>query len=171
MTPELWLAVLSSSLISGVLGALIAGWFSLRLKGTEYANAYYKIVLDRRLAANEEVERLINKVKVAVVDDDQRPYHFLFSKDDDHVAVYNLLIDVMSQALWLSDDLFQKIRELNILMYSHKDSGSGLIEFGKKNYIEIGKLRTQIESLLARDMLTLHKVPSFLKIKRLTFPR
>ena len=97
MTPELWIAVLSSSVISGVMGALIAGWFNLRSKHTEYANTYYKMVLERRVKAYEAVERLINQIKIAVVDTDNRPYHLLFSKDDDHANVYKALMDGMPE--------------------------------------------------------------------------
>jgi len=168
MSQELWLAILSSSLISIVAGALIAGWFNLRSKRNEYANEYFKLVLARRLAAYEEVERLITMLKAAVLDDDQRPYHILFSKDDDHAAVYKLLFAVLSKALWLSDDLFGRTRELNVLVYSDNVDETGLIEFGKKNYIAIAELRTKTERLYARDMLTLHNVPRFLKSKRPT---
>ncbi len=73
---------------------------------------------------------------------------------------------VMSSALWLSDDLFDLTRELNLLLYGHKNGDGGLIEFGKKNYVAIGELRTRIERLHARDMLTLHKIPTFLKRKK-----
>ena len=59
MTPQLWLAVLSSSVISGVLGALIAGWFNLQSKNREYANTYYSMVLEKRIKAYEAVEHLI----------------------------------------------------------------------------------------------------------------
>ena len=166
MTPQLWLAVLSSSVVTGVLGGLIAGWFSLRSKHNEYANAYYKMVLERRLTAYETVERLIARIKVAVLDDDQRPYHLLFSKDDDHEGVYKALLEVLSTALWLTDDLFEKTRELNVLIYGRTKSGEGLIEFAKENYRTIAELRTQIEKLHTRDMLTLHEVPKFLQSKR-----
>lgn len=80
--------VLSSSVVSAIVSALVGGWFSLRTKQNEYANAYYKMILERRLAAYEEVERLIAAIKVAVIDDDQKPYHLLFSKDDDQLGVY-----------------------------------------------------------------------------------
>ncbi|MCK9367415.1 MAG: hypothetical protein M0P72_09755 [Metallibacterium scheffleri] len=129
-------------------------------------NTYYKLVLDRRIEAYGDVERLINMINTAVIGHDQRPYHLLFSKDDDHAAVYKMLGDVMSQALWLSDDLFQNIRELNVLIYSKAGDSAGLVEFGKNNYIAIGKLRTQIKSLHGRDMRTLHKVSSFFKRKK-----
>lgn len=166
MQSDLWLAVLSSALISAVLGACIAGWFTLRSKRNEYVNDYYKSVLARRITAYEEIERLITMLKSAVLDTDQRPYHLLFSKDDDHKAVYHLMFSVLSKALWLTDDLFARTRELNVLIYSDGGIDSGLIEFGKKNYTTIAELRTQIEILHARDMLNLYKVPQFLKTKR-----
>lgn len=80
---NIWLIVLSSSVISGVLGALISGWINLVMKRRDYADAYYKIVLDRRLEAQDEVEHLITRLKLAVHDDDGRLYHFLFKNDDD----------------------------------------------------------------------------------------
>jgi hypothetical protein len=166
MTSDLWLAVLSSSVISGVLGALVAGWFNLRSKRTEYANTYYKLVLEKRIKAYEGVERLINQIKIAVVDTDNRPYHVLFSRDDDHANVYKALIERMPDALWLSDDLFDLTRELNVLVYSKAPDSGGLIEFGKAHYRQIAELRTRLEKMLIRDMRTLHDVPEFLRKKR-----
>ena len=166
MTRELWLAVLSSSVISGIIGALIGGWFNLRSKHTEYANAYYKMVLERRIGAYEAVERLISQIKIAVVGTDSRPYHRLFSKDDDHAGVYIALMDGMPDALWLTDDLFEATRQLNILVYSRATDTSGLIEFGKTHYREIAELRTKMERLHNRDMITLHDVPGFLRKKK-----
>jgi hypothetical protein len=166
MTSELWVAVLSSSVITGILGAIFNGWFSLRSKQNDYANTYYKLVLDRRLVAYENVEQLILGIKTAVVDNDQRPYHFVFSMGDDQVTIYKSLFAVMSGALWISDELFEQTRELNLLIYSKAKDGADMIQFGKDNYTKIAELRTQIEKLHARDMLTLHKVPSFLRSKQ-----
>lgn len=168
MTPELLIAVLSSSVISGVLGAAIAGWFNLRSKQNEYVTAYYKLVLERRIKAYEELERLIVQIKIAVVGSDGEPYHMMFSSGDDSAAVYRLLFNVMSNALWISDDLFEKTRELNLLVYSHSTSksGEGLLDFAKQNYEHIAELRTQLERLHARDMLSLYDVPGFLRSKK-----
>ena len=55
----------SSSVISGLLGALIVVWFNLRAKHTEYANTYYKMVLEKRIKAYEAVERLTKQIKIA----------------------------------------------------------------------------------------------------------
>lgn len=158
--------VLSSTLISGLVSALVSGWFNLQSKKNEYANAYYKLILDRRLDAYEEVEKLIGSIKVAVVDAENRPYHLLFSKDDDHTNVYQVLAGTMSKALWLSDDLFELTRQLNLLVYGRAKDEVGLIEFGKLNYKTVSDLRTNMEKIHLRDMLTLHDAPGFLKSKR-----
>jgi len=164
MPEQIWLAILSSSLISGVLGAVIAGTFALRMKRHEYANEYYKSVLSRRMTAYAQVERLITMIKTAVVDDDGRLYHFLFSQEEKEV--YVLLFGVMADALWLSDDLFDKTRELNVLLYEYNPREDPPVSFGKAHYKRIAKLRTEIERLHIRDMLTLHEVPRFLKSKK-----
>lgn len=158
--------VLSSALISGLVSALVSGWFNLRSKQNEYANAYYKLILERRLAAYEEVEELIGSIKVAVVDTDNRPYHLLFSKDNDHTHVYQVLAGTMSKALWLSDELFDLTRQLNLLVYGKATDDVGLIEFGKRNYRTIADLRTRMEKVHIRDMLSLHDAPAFLKSKK-----
>lgn len=110
---DIWTVVLSSLVVSGIVSALVGGWFNLRSKRDEYANLYYEMILERRLAAYEEVERLIGAIKVAVIDDDQKPYHMLFSKDDGHVDVYQQLHGTIPNALWLTDELFELTRQLN----------------------------------------------------------
>ena len=156
-------AILSSSLIGVVVGALITGAFSLRAKRAEYVNAYYSLVLERRVKAYEAVERLVTMLKMAVVDADERPYHFAFSGHDE-LELYGQFLEITSQALWLSDDLFAKTRDLNLLVYERGDVK--LLEFAKQNYEKIAELRTEIEALHGRDMLVLHDVSHFLKSKR-----
>jgi hypothetical protein len=170
MPPEVIAAILSSSAVSAVVAAAVAGWFNLRSKRSEYENAYFKMVLERRIQAYEQVEALITKIKIAVLDDDRQPYHLLFSDNETKDTTYTALLSVMASALWLSDDLFDETRKLNVLIYSGSE-GSGaenLISFGKKNYREVAELRTRVEKLHARDMLTLHEVPKFLRSKKPT---
>ena len=166
MTQQLWLAILSSSIISGILGALIAGIYTLRGKRNEYINDYYKTVIQRRLAAYEKLECLIAALKTAVLDSDNKPYHFLFSKDDDWGRVHQLLFPVMSQSLWISDEAFVRTRDLNYLAFRLNPGVEGVIEFGKQNYEVIATLRADLEKILAADMLELYDVRSFLKRKK-----
>jgi hypothetical protein len=155
LTGQTWLAILSSSVISGILGALIAGGYTLKGKQNEYINDYYKTIIQRRIAAYEQLERLIVWLKITVNDDDYRPYHILFSDDDDSENIDKQLLSVMSQCLWYSEDTFKKTQELINLIFSLKPDNSGIIEFGKQNYKTIATLRVDLEKNLAIDMLKL----------------
>lgn len=167
MTNNLWLVFLPSSLLAAIVGGLIAGLFGLRLKSNDYRNEYFKLVLQRRIEAYAELDKLIIMLKTCVLDNDRRPYHLLFSNDGDSDGVYRLLFVVMSKDLWFSDDLFDKLRDLNLLLFAHNpEKQSSLVSFGKEHYRRIAELRTQIERIRARDMLSLHHIARFLKSKK-----
>lgn len=100
------------------------------------------------------------------MDSDNRPYHLLFSKDDGHAGVYKALTGSMSKALWVSHDLFVLTRQLNLLVYGGSINEIGLIELGKMNYKAVSDLRTRMEKIHLRDMLTLHDAPKFLRSKK-----
>jgi hypothetical protein len=70
----------------------------------------------------------------------------------------------MSRDLWLSNEMFAKLRELNLLMFRFKKPNS-IIEFGKQNYEQAANIRAEIERLLAKDMLSLYDVKKFQKSK------
>ncbi len=95
-------------------GVLVAGIYSLRVKRNEYVNDYYKKVIDRRMAAYEALESLVINLKIAVLDDDKRPHHFLFAKYR-WPEVHQQVFQVMSQALWLSDEAFENTVKLSAL--------------------------------------------------------
>lgn len=79
VTQQQWITIAVSVISSGLLSAVVAGLYSLRAKRNDYVNDYYKIVIQRRIAAYEALERLIFPLKTAVVDEeDNRSYHFLF---------------------------------------------------------------------------------------------
>jgi hypothetical protein len=160
----LWLILLSSSALSAFVSAVIAGLINLRAKRNEYVNDFYKTVIKRRIAAYEQIENLIIWLKLAVCDADGRPYHILFSEDGGWEKAHALLVMISSQGLWLSDEAFQKGRELNILIF-HLDKPSDVIRFAKENHQAIATIRAELERVLAKDMLTLHDVERFLKSK------
>jgi hypothetical protein len=155
-----------SVLSSSALSALIAGVFAIRSKNTDYRNEYFKLVLRRRITAYEKVEALVPGIKTAVLDVDHRPYHLAFSSNESRIEFYVRVMDVLSTALWITDDLFGVIRRLNILVFENTSEHESPVEFGKAHYEEIGKLRVEIEKLVARDMKTLHRIQRFLRSKR-----
>ncbi|BBU71475.1 hypothetical protein ICHIJ1_13940 [Fluviibacter phosphoraccumulans] len=166
MTDQFWLTILSSSLISGIIAAVIAGVFSLRGKQSEYVNDYFKTIVVRRLEAYESLEQLINSLKLSVLDDDHQLYHQVFSNEAAWKDIYRRLLVATAHPLWLSNEVFAKTRELNIMLLQASTHNRDLVEFGKSNYAPIAELRDQIEKLHAKDMLTLHDVKCFLKKKK-----
>jgi hypothetical protein len=164
--PEFWIAIFTSSLLSGIVGALIAGAFGLRGKRNDYVNDYFKTIIKRRLEAYERLEQLINALKLAVLDDDQRLYHQVFSNEVTWAEIYKLFLDSTSHPLWLSAEVFSKTRELNLMFLQASYDKRELVEFGKSNYAPIAELREEVERLHAKDMLNLHNVEDFLKQKK-----
>ncbi|WP_338820061.1 hypothetical protein [Acidovorax temperans] len=164
--PDFWIAIFSSSLLSGLVGALITGAFTLRGKRNDYVNDYFKTIIKRRLEAYERLEQLINALKLTVLDDDQRPYHQIFSNEATWTHIYKLFLDSTAQPLWLSTTVFSKTRELNIMLLKASHDQRDLVEFGKSNYAPIAELREEIERIHAKDMLSLHNVEDFLKQKK-----
>jgi hypothetical protein len=167
VTQHPWATIITSWLGSGALSALVAGMYNLRAKRNEYVNDYYKIVIRKRIAAYQQLENTIVLLKTSVADPtDDRLYHLPFSSEKDEDWERNIvsLLAVMSQGLWLSGDAFDKLRELNLLLF-HSKKPASVIEFGKNNYQKLATLRTSLERVLATDMLSLHDVKQFLKSK------
>lgn len=169
MKTDLLVSIALPLLSGAVSAAIISGLFAILSKRMEFSDEYYKQIIERRMDAYAELERLIHSIKVAVLDSsDGQLYHELFSKDDDYQRVYILLHDVMSKSLWLSNGAFEETRQLNLLVFRNTSSvsGTGLIAFGKTHYREIARLRERLEVNFAADLLRLHKVSSFLRSKR-----
>jgi hypothetical protein len=145
---------------------LIGGAFSLRTKRNEFINDYYKSVIQRRLNAYEIVEYLIRGYKTTVYDVNKRPYYIVFDEDDNWQNAYAPMATAMSNAIWLSDDILETLKDLNSLLFHLPLMTKGITQFGTDNYIQIAKIRDELEMQLAEDMLNLHEVEKFLKLKK-----
>lgn len=167
MSTPLWIAVLSSSLVSAALGAGLTGFFTLRGKRTEYANDYFRQVLQRRLSAYELIEKLIFNFKIANPHAPGVMAHHVFSSKDeaDPGRIHMLIYHIAAESFWLSDEIFQKSREIDLVLILKTDSISW-IDFGIANYERLASIRIDLERLYAHDLRTLHEVPKFLRSKR-----
>lgn len=168
MTPALLTVALS--LASAVIGSLITGLYAVRSKRVEYLHDFNRLILQRRIGAYEKLEKLIVALKSSVLDSDRKPYHLLFSNDEDWLSAYKLTGDIANDALWLSDEAFDTSQKLNYLMFQDRREG-GAISFGKRHYEEIARLREDMERVLATDMLSLPKVDAFLQRKSRKAPQ
>lgn len=166
MIETTWGAILGSSLLAAIAGGIIAGFFTLRVAHDKYVNDYYRTVVQRRLGAYEQLENLITTLKTSVADDkDNRVYHLLFSSGDNTEA-HKALFFILSQSMWLSDDVVNEAIALNRLLFNSHDESGDPYRFAKDHYKEIADTRTRLERLHARDFMTLHDVKTFLKSKK-----
>ncbi len=128
--------VFLAGLVLGLVAALIKGHYDVRARQRAFVNDYYKVIVSKRLEAYECLNALVGPVKVAVLD----------------------------KAMWLSDEAFEKARELNkALFYCDYDDPPA---FGKERYEEIAAIRAGMERVIAEDLLELHDVRKFLGKKR-----
>ena len=164
---DTWIAVLSSSLLTAAIGGLLAGIFALRAKSRDYINDYYKQVLEKRWEAYQLIETLIFNFKVASPDSNLRMIHQIFYRgpDDNPGSIYTLIIRTSALAFWLSDDIFAKSREIDVLLLQ-RTSDVSWQEFGALHYREFARIRVALERLYSRDLASLHRVPKFLNSKR-----
>ncbi|MGB4107672.1 MAG: hypothetical protein WBK55_07730 [Alphaproteobacteria bacterium] len=163
ITSELDVRIALIGVFGVAVGALIPGILSLFEKKIGYANDYYKSIVQRRIAAYEELENLIIALKTSVIDTDNKPYHLLFAQEDEGKAVYFRTQSIMRQSLWLSNKALRKLISFGDRMFNadRKD----MVAFAKEHYKEIADWRHEIEKILAADMLELHNVKKFLKQK------
>jgi len=160
-------SMLTSSLMSAILGGLVAGIFTLRVVKHNYINDYYKTILQKRLYAYGIVENLITMLKTSVVDSDGCPYHIMFF-DINESDPAQILLQISSQSMWLSEEITQEAISLSHLVYTMPALPEEAIEYAKKHYRHIAEARTRFEKYYARDFLGLHDIKAFLKSKRPT---
>jgi hypothetical protein len=150
--------IISSSVIATILSSLI----SLRLKKLDFKNEYFKIVIKKRLEAYEELEYIIAALKTSALDaNDQKAYHVCFFSPDNFNNFSARLALVNAHNLWLNAEANEKLSQLNLIFNQLKfefniSIESELILSGKKYYSKIAELRTQIENVTRRDILTLY---------------
>ena len=154
------------ALLGALVGATIAGYFTLRAKRNEFVNDYYRTVIQRRIEAYEDLEKLIVTYKSSVVEKDCKPYHLPFASKRQNDDAFMQLGLAMSQGLWLSEEAFDLVQKLNYIQFQMPDSKDELIAFGKEHYEKIAELRETLERILAADMLDLHRVKQFLSQKK-----
>lgn len=161
--------VLSSSLASAIISTVLGGVVSSWLKRIDYADEYYKQVLQRRVEVYELLEAEIGILKQSCLDDDGKAYHLIFAYGKD--KFYDLqkgLMVVMAKSLWLTDDLQDIVvsinRELLDVSFRAQDDEQ-LISVGKDKYEKIATLRHRLENSFSYDIGTLHRIKPFLKRK------
>ena len=166
-TAQIVVLALSSSVLAAALS--IAG--NHVLATLQFRREYYKEIIKRRLAAYEALDHLIAQLRPLTYDNQGRLAHFVFAAGQ-HANLEALAAfkSVLSHALYLSDELRADLVHLNVQLLGLPPDASEqqAFEVGASKYEELSAMRQHLETLAARDLVTLHKVRKFLKLRRKT---
>lgn len=166
--------VLTSSLISGIVSAIISYYFNLKIKKLDYKNEYYKILINKRLEAYQFVENQISVLRNITFDElDNKTYHIMFSFGEDECINFqkNLMI-AKSKGLWIDEETTNTIDEFNEIFYNinQKINNKTEIEIeniGKNYYKKISNLRVKLENNLREGLNDLHNIEKIFRTQKI----
>lgn len=162
---------ITTILASSVIASLISLFWNYILRRMDYKNEYYKKIIDKRLEAYSYLETQIIVLKHSVLDNDKLPYHRMFASNiQEFYDFQNNLHIAISKGMWFNPETEIEMEKLNELFLKisfdlEKSTETNLVEIGKKYYLEINKLRDVLEDKLRYDLINLHKIKPFSKIK------
>ncbi len=168
-TIEILTLIISSSLASAIVTTILGGLISNWLKRIDYADEYYKQVLQRRIETYELLEAEIGILKQSCLDDDGKTYHLIFAYGrDNFFSLQKGLMAVMAKSLWLSNELQDAVVSINREFLDASfmaNDDEELVVVGKDKYQKIASLRHQLEQIFSYDISMLHQIKPFLKKK------
>jgi hypothetical protein len=163
--------ILSSSVVAAVVSGLVSSGMSVYTQRRGFAHEYYRQVLNRRLAACEAVEVVLNMFKLTVpVDKGMCHLPLVGHKpcQDANAAISR----AFAQSLWLSPEAKTQLLEFQRLVGRVQQEGAGsdeeITEAGARAYMEIATQRDKLEGALVSDLPDLHKVDKWLGRKEVT---
>ena len=85
---EIFKLILTSSVIAGLVSAIVSYFTTLRLKKFDFKSEYYKEILKKRLNAYQYIENQIAVLKAVVLGGDKKPFHMMFSEGENEFLKY-----------------------------------------------------------------------------------
>ena len=168
---EIWQIILSSALVSSLLSSVATWLIGNHALNKSFKNDYYKLVINKRIAAYQYIDNQLKTIKISALDDDAKPYHLMFYGDSKTVYKnQHNLIFARANGIWLSSKMEDALYELNKLFFeinnSITDDIDGNVVVAKEYYYKVAEARDKVEMQLRKDMLVLYDVKGFLKEKR-----
>ncbi|MBS2101138.1 hypothetical protein [Carboxylicivirga linearis] len=169
---ELIKIALSSSVIAGIVSAIVSYFITLKLKKYDFKTEYFKEILKKRLTAYQYIENQIGILKGVVIDDDRKSYHLIFDNGETKFLEYqqNLFIAI-SYSLWIDDETVKDLEKLNSLFFNlnnhvHDKNNDEIVMIGKEYYQRISDLRFKLENSVKRGLYNLHDVKKAFRTKK-----
>lgn len=168
-TTEIILAIVSSSVLAAILTSL-ANWLIHR---SNYKNDYYKKILDRRLEAYENLNKVVGKLSIHTQLENSVIPSICFNEDffNDYMVSLALTID---SSYWLNSETSIKMTELNVYLLNNisnkiddtlsvKHSEVIYHQLGNQHREKIREFKKDLQRLMNKDLTRLHVVKEFFK--------
>ena len=163
------IGLLSGAVIATIISAVVSSLVTLHVTERNYRNLYFKKIVDKRFKALESINNIINKLKIAIPDTDERCYHNIFGWSKEEYALFVLEFANEEMGFWLTNETRSALLRLNKEFYRCHllldEMNDNLVEVGKNEYMEIGKLRDDLEHCMLSELPSLYKVNEFIKNK------
>lgn len=147
-----------------VIISVLTSWIvSLSLKHMDYKNDYRKMIINKRIKAYEELEKIFFEFNI-VKTHKKKKYLKIFT-DADSAFKFNKLIarTLASQKLWIDTKTY--ILCGNLLDLCKIENGKSSLKHGIKNFTKIDKLGSKLEFSIISDLKTLHDTDKYLENK------
>ena len=172
-TAQIITAIISSS----VLSAALTSAFNMRIQNLNYKRDYYKMIIERRVEAQEQIIKLSNEMKIMVHLNNGTLCNRICATGEKYFSNFVILVAAsVNQSFWLSEELGDILISLNIFLLqeidykmansSESEKNKLLESLGVKNHEKIRELRKQIDKQLLYDFSKMDKVRCFIKSRR-----
>ena len=151
------------SIIGIIVGAVLTLICTLIANRISYKNEYYKMIIEKRIKAYNNVEHLVTAIN------SNSFKHILDTIDKNSVSLLQPIVDdiklAKSETLWLSKEMKKALNDLDEKVFSFELENFENVDFkkGSQFHLDINEDIQMIEQILKKDMMSLHKVRSFLR--------
>ena len=163
--------VLFSILSSSVLAAFLTKSFDFWANNITYKRDYYKKIIDKRIAAYEQLEQVLHKFTGVVYDKiNNRSFYECFRNYISFKAVTSELKSCADIQMWYSKKVNQALNESLTVMFntavnanfSTYNSDAQIQSAGAGVHIGLKKHLDDVYDCLIEDLKVLYDVPKFL---------
>jgi hypothetical protein len=140
-----------------------------RQKDLEFRYDYRKYILEKRKEVYNSVEKIINELMLISCEENGKETHAIFDiKNENPFQLFNnKLIPIVNKAIWLSDDMFKKVEELNMLVLNMEFelprpfTNNDVEKIASKNFDRIKEIAESMATIFFEDICSLDDISKF----------
>lgn len=153
-----------------LLSAGVAFLVSRSQKKLEFEYSYREYILEKRKVTYDNIEQIMHGLLSSYIHSDGSGYHSFFRGQEEFVAFNAAVVDTLKHSIWMSDDMFIKMGQLNqqLIRISKEIPPDGFhAKNGALHFHELNVIALDIKQLYFKDIKTLDDIVAYKKKKLL----